>query len=92
MRLLQIEAWICFSAASGRQVCMNRANIVWVKCLCSVAFLGYGFCSIIRSPAWKGTVRNLCVCVARLWDYCGNKEVKVPLHVDMVLVDEKVQF
>jgi hypothetical protein len=34
----------------------------------------------------------ICVRVARMWDYCGNKEVQVPLHVDMVLVDEKVQF
>jgi hypothetical protein len=32
----------------------------------------------------------ICVRVVRLWDYCGNKEGEVPLHVDMVLVDDKV--
>ncbi|CAN6170312.1 unnamed protein product [Urochloa humidicola] len=31
----------------------------------------------------------VCVRVARLWDYCGNKEDEPPLHVDMVLVDDK---
>ncbi|CAO2206275.1 unnamed protein product [Urochloa humidicola] len=31
----------------------------------------------------------ICVRIARLWDYCGNKEGEPPLHVDMVLVDEK---
>ncbi|CAL4921301.1 unnamed protein product [Urochloa decumbens] len=31
----------------------------------------------------------VCVRIVRLWDYCGNKEDVVPLHVDMVLVDDK---
>ncbi|CAL4900197.1 unnamed protein product [Urochloa decumbens] len=31
----------------------------------------------------------ICVRVVRIWDYCGNKEDQPPLHVDMVLVDEK---
>ncbi|CAL4935534.1 unnamed protein product [Urochloa decumbens] len=31
----------------------------------------------------------ICVRVVRLWDYCGNKEDMAPLHVDMVLVDDK---
>ncbi|OEL21647.1 hypothetical protein BAE44_0017332 [Dichanthelium oligosanthes] len=31
----------------------------------------------------------VCVRVVRLWDYCRNKEDQPPLHVDMVVVDEK---
>ncbi|CAO1940299.1 unnamed protein product [Urochloa humidicola] len=31
----------------------------------------------------------VCVRVVRLWDYCGNKEDEPPLHVDMILVDDK---
>jgi hypothetical protein len=34
----------------------------------------------------------VCVRVVHLWDYCGNKEGQLPLHVDMVLVDEKVHI
>ncbi|CAN6239658.1 unnamed protein product [Urochloa humidicola] len=32
---------------------------------------------------------GVCVRVVRMWDYCGNKEDAFPLHVDMVLVDDK---
>ncbi|CAN6231331.1 unnamed protein product, partial [Urochloa humidicola] len=31
----------------------------------------------------------VCVRVVRLWNYCGNKEDKPPLHVDMLLVDDQ---
>jgi hypothetical protein len=34
----------------------------------------------------------VCVRVVRLWDNCGNKEGHLPLHVDMVMVDEKVRI
>jgi hypothetical protein len=33
----------------------------------------------------------ICVRIVRLWDFCGNKEDQPPLHVDMVMVDDKVQ-
>jgi hypothetical protein len=32
----------------------------------------------------------ICVRVVRLWHYYGNKEGQISLHVDMVLVNEKV--
>uniref|UniRef100_M0XJW7 Replication protein A subunit n=2 Tax=Hordeum vulgare subsp. vulgare TaxID=112509 RepID=M0XJW7_HORVV len=32
---------------------------------------------------------SICVRVARMWDYCGTRDGQPPIHVDLVLVDEK---
>jgi len=32
---------------------------------------------------------SICVRIARMWDYCGTRDGQPPIHVDLVLVDEK---